>query len=147
MDYAKLYAQLRIDEGVRRNRYQDTVGKWTIGVGHNITDDPLYPYTAHDEPLTDTQINLLLVKDVAKAVAELDERANWWRAMEEPRQRVLCNMCFNMGWPTLSQFVNTLQAMHFADYGAAAEGMRASKWAKQVGLRASRLAMTMETGV
>lgn len=140
MDYAKLYAQLRIDEGVRRSRYQDTVGKWTIGVGHNITDDPLYPYTAHDEPLTDTQINLLLVKDVARAVADLDERANWWRACPEPVQRVMAGLCFNMGWPKLSQFTSTLNALHFARYAEAAGHLLDSLYASQVGARARRYA-------
>lgn len=146
MNYDKLKAQLRIDEGVRRRRYVDTVGKVTIGVGHNITDDPKYPYTIHDEPLNDIQIDILLERDIANAVADLDQNANWWRAMDEPRQRVLANMCFNLGWPRLSGFVNTLKAMHFSDYQAAAAGMRASKWATQVGARAERLAKIMKTG-
>lgn len=146
MNYDALKAQLRIDEGYRTRRYPDTKGKTTIGVGHNIDADPHYPFTPADEPLSPQQIDGLLNRDVAAAVAALDEYANWWRALEEPRQRVLANMCFNMGWTTLSQFGNTLQAMHFADYAAAAAGMRASLWAKQVGARAERLAKVMETG-
>ncbi|HBD36754.1 MAG TPA: lysozyme, partial [Cupriavidus sp.] len=39
-----------------------------------------------------------------------------------------------------------LQAMHFANYAAAAQGMRTSLWASQVGDRAERLAKIMETG-
>lgn len=30
---------------------------------------------------------------------------------------------FNLGWPRLSGFVNTLKAMHLSDYKAAAAGM------------------------
>lgn len=148
MDYDKLKRQLRIDEGVRRSRYLDTADppRWTIGVGHNITDDPKYPYRYTDEPLNDIQIDILLERDIARAVSDLDQNANWWRAMEEPRQRVLANMCFNLGWPRLSKFVNTLRAMHKSDYAAAADGMRDSLWATQVGARAERLAMIMETG-
>lgn len=146
MDYEKLQEDLKRDEGYRRSRYLDTVGKWTIGVGHNISDDPYYPFKQSDEPLTDAQIYQLLNQDIMKAVARLDQNVNWWRAMEEPRQRVLANMCFNMGWGTLSQFVNTLDAMHKSDYAAAAAGMRASKWASQVGERAERLAVQMEKG-
>lgn len=146
MNYDALKAQLRIDEAVRRRRYQDTKGKTTIGVGHNIDADPHYPYTPADEPLNDQQIDGLLNRDIAAAVGVLDEYANWWRAMEEPRQRVLANMCFNMGWTKLSGFVNTLKAMHFSDYVEAAAGMRASLWATQVGDRAERLAKIMETG-
>ena len=146
MNYDLLKARLRLDEGVRRERYLDTAGKWTIGVGHNITDDPKYPYRQTDEPLNDIQIDMLLERDIAHAVADLDQNVNWWRAMEEPRQRVLANMCFNMGWPTLAQFKNTLDAMHKSDYASAAAGMRASRWAKQVGARSERLAKIMETG-
>ena len=146
MNYDKLKAQLAVDEGTRRNRYKDSRGFWTIGRGHNIEADPHYPYTVADEPLTDAQIDSLETRDVGNAVAALDEYANWWRAMEEPRQRVLANMCFNMGWTKLSEFVNTLKAMHFADYVAAAAGMRASKWYGQVGARGEHLAKVMETG-
>ena len=148
MNYQKLYDQLKIDEGVRTKRYLDTANppKWTIGVGHNITDDKAYPFTQADEPLTPSQVNLLLVKDVARAVADLDQNCNWWRALSDARQRVLANMCFNLGWPRLSQFQNTLDAMHKSDYQAAANGMRNSLWYKQVGARAERLAKIMEKG-
>jgi lysozyme len=148
MDYVKLKSQLEIDEGVRRRRYLDTASppRWTIGMGHNITDDPAYPFKPEDEPLNDTQIDVLSSRDIARAVADLDQYANWWRAMEEPRQRVLANMCFNLGWARLSQFKNTLAAMHFGDYKAAAAGMRASAWYGQVGDRAERLAKIMESG-
>lgn len=147
MNYELLQEDLKRDEGWRRSRYLDTVGKWTIGVGHNISDDPYYPFTPADEPLTDAQIYQLLNKDIAKVVVLLDQNVNWWRAMEEARQRVLANMCFNMGWGTLSQFQNTLDAMHKAKYAEAAAGMRASKWASQVGARAERLAIIMERGI
>jgi lysozyme len=150
MDRGKLRQQLRVDEGVRYKRYPDTEGILTIGVGHNIQADRAYPYTIFDEPLTDTQVNLLLESDIDSTMQKLDYNCNWWRALEEPRQRVLANMCFNMGWGDgvkgLSSFKNTLNAMHFADYEAAAAGMRASKWYKQVGARAERLAKIMETG-
>lgn len=146
MNYDKLVTQLRIDEGVRRRRYKDTKGIWTIGVGHNIEADPKYPFTEKDEPLKDDQINFLLLYDIDVVVSELDKNVNWWRAMEEVRQRVLANMCFNMGWPTLAQFKNTLNAMHFSRYAEAAQGMRDSLWYIQVGERAERLAVQMEKG-
>lgn len=148
MNYDALRAMWRRDEGRRYRRYLDTAEppRWTIGEGHNIDDDPHYPYTQADEPLSDAQIDALRERDIATAVSVLDEFANWWRAMDGMRQAVLCNMCMNMGWGKLKDFKNTLNAMHFADYKAAAEGMRDSLWAKQVGDRAERLAKIMETG-
>jgi hypothetical protein len=35
-----------------------------------------------DEPLSDAQVNALVDKDIALAVAALDENANWWRALD-----------------------------------------------------------------
>jgi lysozyme len=145
MNYEKLYAQLRIDEGIRYKRYQDTVDKWTIGVGHNITDDRNYPYQQSEEPLTQSQVNLLLVKDVARAVSDLDQYCNWWRACPEPVQRVICGLAFNMGWPRLSQFKNTLDAMHKANYAEAADHLLDSKYAQQVGERAVRYAEVLRS--
>jgi lysozyme len=58
---------------------------------------------------------------------------------------VLVNMAFNMGGGLLS-FVNTLAAIQRGDYNAAANGMLASRWATQVGARATRLADMMRNG-
>lgn len=66
--------------------------------------------------------------------------------MNEPRQRVLANMCFNMGIGTLMTFKNTLFNMREGNYTLAASGMRDSRWYTQVGVRAERLAVMMETG-
>ncbi len=73
--------------------------------------------------------------------------------MDEVRQRVIANMCFNMGIGNASTgkgllgFKNTLAAMQRGSYSMAAAGMLNSKWATQVGARATRLARAMETGV
>lgn len=122
------------DEGKRNKPYRDTVGKCTIGVGRNLDD----------VGISDGEIDVLLTNDIARAVSDLDKNANWWRAMSDARQRVLANMCFNLGWPRLSQFTNTLDCMHKSDYQGAANGMRNSLWYKQVGARAERLAKIME---
>ncbi len=37
----KLYAELERDEGLRLKPYRDTVGKQTIGVGHNLDAKPI----------------------------------------------------------------------------------------------------------
>ena len=131
-----LAADLRIDEDVRAFPYVDTVGKLTIGVGRNLTD----------RGLSEPEIDLLLANDLTLVVAELDRHLPWWREMNDVRQRVLANMCFNMGWPRLRGFVRTLAAMQRGDYVGAANGMRESRWARQVGMRATRLARQMETG-
>jgi lysozyme len=63
----------------------------------------------------------------------------WWRNLDDNRQRILANMCFNLGYPRLSGFKNFLSALQVSDFEKAAVEMMDSKWADQVGDRAKRL--------
>ena len=63
----------------------------------------------------------------------------WWRELDDNKQRVMVNMCFNLGYPRLSKFKKFLAAMEVHDFETAAIEMMDSKWANQVGLRAERL--------
>ncbi|WP_257835231.1 glycoside hydrolase family protein [Burkholderia glumae] len=145
MNLSLLEAELRRDEGIRYSIYLDTAGIPTVGVGHNCQVAPLP--TDWTCPLTDAQVNQLLANDIASTMAKLDRSLPWWRGMDEVRQRVIANMCFNLGIGTLLTFKNTLAAMQRGSYSVAAAGMLNSKWATQVGARATRLASAMETGV
>ena len=136
MNKDELAAQLAIDEGCKLKPYRDTVGKLTIGIGRNLDD----------VGISKAEALALLAADIDIAAAGLDHALPWWRDMTDGRQQVLCNMAFNMGLPSLLGFKNTLAAMKAGDYRAAAAGMRASKWARQVGARAERLAKAMEQG-
>ena len=68
------------------------------------------------------------------------------------RRRVLQNMAFNLGIGSaatgkgLLGFKNTLEFVRTGQYDKAADGMLASKWAKQVKGRAVRLAGEMRNG-
>lgn len=128
------------DEGYRSAVYLDSLGYSTIGIGR-LVDRRKGGGISRDEAI------FLLSNDLKKVDADLDRALPWWRQMNPPRQRVLRNMCFNMGLATLLTFKNTLAAMKAGDYRKAAAGMLASKWATQVKGRAQRLAKTMETGI
>jgi len=55
-------------------------------------------------------------------------------------------MAFNLGIAGLLKFENTLALIRSGSYAQAAAEMVKSKWAKQVGKRADRLANMMKTG-
>jgi len=139
-----LLKELERDEGLRLKPYKDTIGKLTIGVGRNLDDVGI----THQEAME------LLANDVDRVTVTLDKHLPWWRSLSDARQRVLINMCFNMGWDNprtpqregLSGFVNTLSAIERGDYADAAVRMLRSKWARQVGQRAKRLSQMMERG-
>ncbi len=142
-DKATLVADLMLDEGTgpmkhgRLLAYQDTMGIWTIGFGRNVQERGISVDEAHT----------LLANDVDDVLDEMARVYPWALKMNAVRQRVLANMLFNLGLAKLSGFVHTLAAMREGRYADAAEGMLASKWARQVGKRAERLAREMATGL
>lgn len=136
---AVLIAELRRDEGVKPHAYKDHLGNWTIGVGRLIDK-------ARGGKLSDDEIDYLLTNDIARFKAELDAKLPWWRSLDEVRQRVVLNMVFNLGTAGLLGFKNTLAAIKVGEWEKASAGMLASRWAKQTGQRAVRLAKMMREG-
>lgn len=136
MDMIALIDELTRDEALRLKPYRDTVGKLTIGIGHNLDD----------VPITETAAKQICRDDVARTLAALDVRFPWWEDMSERRQRVIVNMAFNMGVPRLAGFKDMLEALRTGDYARAAAAALDSKWAGQVGDRAKRLAAMIEEG-
>jgi lysozyme len=134
---ANLTDQLIRDERLRLEPYTDTVGKITIGVGRNLSDVGISVVEAQQ----------LLVNDIANATARLEETFPWTAGLDEVRRAALLNMTFNMGIRGLSQFQNFLAAMRTGDWESARNEMLNSRWAQQVGARAQRLAIQIETGV
>lgn len=137
MDRNRLMQQLTEDEDRRKLPYLDTVGKVSIGVGRNLTD----------RGLSDSEIDFLLGNDLDMVEGQLDSAMPWWRKMNDARQNVLANMCFNMGLAKLQGFRTTLKFMQQSSYTLAADAMMDSSWARQVGARAVRLAKVMREGV
>ena len=136
MDKQKLIEQLRLHEGVEHKPYTDTVGKLTIGLGRNLDD----------RGLSDDEIDYILANDIKIVENELDVWWKDWRTMDETRQRVVADMLFNMGRPTLAKFKNFLSALQEQDYERASVEMMDSNWARQVKGRADTLARMMRDG-
>lgn len=134
-DREKLKLQLMRHEGVRLFPYQDTVGKWTIGVGRNISDKGI----SHDEA------QFLLENDIDECVADC-QSFPWFAGLDPIRQRVILDLRFNLGPSRLRAFRNTLSAVERGDWDGACRGLSQSKWAQQVGRRATRLIAMMRTG-
>lgn len=139
MDRQELERQLIIDEGVRQYAYQDSLGYWTIGVGRCID-------RRSGAGLSEQEIMLLLDNDISRVCETLDKICPWWGQMSDARQNVLANMCFNLGPDHLLGFHNFLAALQRGQWEQAAKEMEDSKWAQQIGARASRLAAAMRKG-
>ncbi len=133
---AALWPQLKAHEGLRLKPYRDTVGKLTIGVGRNLDD----------VGLRGGEAMFLCFCDVALVEQALDARLPWWRTLDGPRRAVLIDMGFNMGVEGLCAFTDTLVAVKAGRFGDAAQAMLRSRWAGQVGRRATTLSRMMRTG-
>ena len=139
-----LIGELRRDEGVRYEPYNDTRGIPTVGVGHNLRTSPLPDVWSY--PLADAQVDQLLKSDLQVVYKGLTDNLPWWLFLDPVRQRVLANMCFNMGITKLLTFQNTLTFVKKGQFILAAQCMVSSVWATQVGERAVRLENMMKTG-
>lgn len=136
----KLIEELSRDEGRIPHAYQDSEGYWTIGVGHLID-------RRRGGGLPDRIIDDLLLHDINRAIEDLDRVLPWWRNLHPVRQRALVNMCFNLGWTKLCGFRRMLAALRVDDYEQAATEALDSRWATQVGPRATRIAHMLRYGV
>lgn len=156
-----LRAELQRDEGNKLKAYKDTLGLWSIGVGRNL-DRGDGGITKHEtetlkitrasclqKGITQAQCDALLDNDINAIMAALDVKLPWWRSLDPVRQRVMVNLGMmgignaNSG---LLSFHNTLEATRTHRWEDAAKGLLASKYAKQVGARATRLATLLRLG-
>jgi len=135
-DMTALEDQLIDHEGLELKPYQCTAEKLTIGVGRNI----------EDRGITEDEARYLLKNDIKIVEDELLEKKPVVAGLDAVRQRVLVDMGFNLGIPTLLKFQNMWTAIEEEDFETAAEEAMDSRWAKQVGRRAERLCQAMATG-
>lgn len=128
--------QLKLHEGERLFPYRCTAGKLTIGIGRNLDD----------RGITAQESAMLLSNDIDYVHDRLEKELPWMEQLDPIRQRVLLDMAFNLGIAGLLTFQRTLAAVRGGAYDRAAAYMLQSRWATQVGGRATRLSRMMATG-
>lgn len=150
-DFKRLLAQIKRHEGARRNAdgnlvaYRCAAGALTVGYGHNLDANPV-PELDPGSPLSEPQAEQLLIRDVTRTRRAIASVLPWAENLTAPRYAVLVNMAFNLGLAGLLEFKSTLAFVRVGDFRNAAKNMLKSKWASQVGTRATELAEQMETG-
>jgi len=148
-----LYSELSLDEGVRLKVYYDTKKIKTVGIGCNleahdttkiigrklykvgdsITKNEckqLFDYTLNEVCLIPLDINLPVLT----------------KQLDPVRLRALINLCFNMGWNSLSKFKNTLAYLQSKNYIKASENLKDSLWYSQVKSRGPRIVHMIQYG-
>lgn len=138
-DKEKLRNELRSDEGDIPHAYQDSLGYWTIGVGHLIDK-------RKGGKLSAAAREFILNEDIDEKSAELFKALPWLKNHSDNIQRALINMAFQLGVEGLLKFKNTLSLVQQKKYPQAAENALESLWAKQTPNRAKRVTDMIRKG-
>ena len=166
-------AYIESHEGRRFSQYRDCCGKpvpectcvikgfRSIGVGHNLDAKGRMGIIPADRDL-DTQginndeIDALLSRDVSDAMSEVRDAFPWFDLLDANRQKVLIDMCFNLGIGSKEKGTGLLGFQHMlsaikngivdGNFGPAADEMKNSKWYRQTGDRAKEDELIMRYG-
>lgn len=132
----KLKQLLVNHEQYKQFPYIDTTGHITVGIGRNLTD----------RGISTTEAFYLLDDDILYFSGKLNHFLKFFASLDENRQIALIDMCFNLGVQGFLNFTQMILALEAGDYHRAADEMMNSKWANQVGERATTLSNIIRTG-
>lgn len=150
---SKLMINTKQFEGLRLHVYTDSVGKATIGYGHNLDggNSSNLERLGLDRialrngtiDLTQEEADDLFTLDMDDAIAAVKTLVPDYDSLPTDAQAVLNDLSFNMGIRTLSGFHNTLESINNRDWQAAARGLENSRWYSQVGNRGRIIVQTL----
>lgn len=146
----EIFNFIKKHEGYKKAMYLDTQGIPTIGIGFNLTrpDAALIASQAganvqklltSQEQLSDSQIKQIF--QITLKIAYNDAK-KWIPAFDTLPKNIkmaILDMSFNLGYTRLSKFIKTRQFIMNSDFKGAAQELRNSKWASQVGNRAENV--------
>lgn len=147
MDRTRLFEQLKSDEGVVYEIYNDHLGYPTFGVGHLVTrQDPEYFFDV-GTPVSEERVWQAFERDIEKSIddcyAVFGKRV--FNSFPGEVQEVLVNMMFNLGRTRFLGFKNMIAALIKYNWKEAAKEGRDSLWYTQVTNRAERLMARLES--
>jgi lysozyme len=130
MNIERIKATLTKHEGLRLHMYKDSVGIYTIGVGHNL----------EDKGISERAAQVMLEDDIEDAITDLERNLSYFKDLPTLVKEALVNLCFNLGISRLLQFKKTLAYLKSGKYERAANEVLDSRYASQVGYRALEVA-------
>jgi lysozyme len=130
-----LINQLKEDEGFSATPYKCTAGHLTIGYGANL-----------DAGITEEEAECMLCVRTNIINCSLEKAfPDWYNDLDRNKQNAIINMVYNLGLQEFCKLKKMIHCLEIKDYTSATMEMLQSKWAKQVGKRADRLAKIMKS--
>ena len=133
-------AQIRKHEGVRDRPYKDTLGNWTVGIGHYIGKE--LP-EAMNRRFTRKEIDQLFVEDYFSHKKDA-EKVPGYERLDDKGRTVLIDLMYNIGLTTFNKFKKMKAAIAAGDTQTAAAEMKDSRWYTQTGNRSRALVAMMQ---
>lgn len=131
-------------EGIRYQPYKDSLGLWTVGVGHLIGNGKTLPPEmnrtfSHNEVMSMFDEDYVHHEKAAQKIPGYDK-------FNKMGQGALVDLTFNMGPAWIKKFPNTAKAIAAGNAQAAASGLENSLWYRQVGRRGKRIVEMIRQG-
>ena len=143
MDIEKLREEIEYDEGNVKSIYLDHLHLPTFGIGHLVREsDPEHGWEV-GTPVSDDRCAEAFNEDIKTVVSDCYKLYPDFDDLPEEAQRIIANMCFNLGYPRLSKFKGMKRGVDARDWQSAAAEMVDSRWYRQVTKRADRLVERM----
>lgn len=140
ISHDQITQRLLADEDEVLHVYPDHLGYLTLGVGRLV--DP-----RKGGGITQDESRYMLRNDIARRVAECEQRFDWWPLLDPVRQQVIVCAAFQLGTAGVAKFSKMIAAIKARNYAAAAAEMLDSTWHTQTPERCKRMAEMMRTGV
>jgi lysozyme len=124
-------------EGIRDMPYKDSLGLWTVGVGHLIGDGKSLP-PEYNRKFTQAEI-MKMFDDDFNHHAKAAEKIPGYSKANAGGQGALIDLTFNMGNSWYKKWPNFCKKLAAGDFKGAADELAGSKWAQQVKSRAQTI--------
>ena len=131
-------------EGIRNRPYQDSLGLWTVGVGHLIGDGKSLPQEWNRE-FSNDEIMKMFNEDYASHRLAA-QRIPSFDKLNTKGQGALTDLTFNMGASWIDKWPMLKKQLASQDVSAAAANLEGSKWYGQVGGRAPEVVNLLRNG-
>lgn len=143
-DDKEIMEMIKKHEGVRTKPYKDSLGLWTVGVGHLIGDGKTLPPEWNRE-LTMAEVDDLFYKDYMshkKAAMKIPG----YDLVNAKAQGALIDLTFNMGNTWFKKWPNFVKNLSQGNTIEAAASLEDSNWFKQVKSRAVTIVSLIKEG-